>query len=269
MSRSTRNTRIALVAFAVVAAVAAVAATYAGFGRTEIAPSDAPRTVEEKAAYEAGHGKAAAASAAPRTVEEMVAAQRRAEDAGLAGAAGKVAAASSAPRTIEAQAARVARGRYLVQTIGCGDCHTPKLMTPEGPVEDETRLLSGHPEDEVIAQGPGPTPGPDSPWVFTGSGGLTAWRGPWGTSFTANLTPDVNTGLGIWTEDMFVRALRTGKHMGQSRPILPPMPWMFYKNLSDEDLEAIYAYLRTIEPIHNRVPEPLPPYGTQVADAGL
>jgi len=265
----TRITRTALVALAVVAAVVAIAGTFAGSGPAEVVPSETPRTAEEKAAYEARHGKTAVPGSGPGTVEEMVAAQRRGEDAALARAAGQVAAASPAPMTAEAQAARVERGRYLVRTIGCGDCHTPKLMTPEGPVEDETRLLSGHPQDEVIAQGPGPTPGPDSPWVFTGSGGLTAWRGPWGTSFTANLTPDVNTGLGIWTEDMFVRALRTGKHMGQSRPILPPMPWMFYKNLSDEDLESIYAYLRTIPPVHNRVPEPLPPYGTQVADAGL
>ena len=227
--------RVALLAFVVVAAVLAVATTFAGSRRSEVA----------------GPAKA------PGTVEEMVAASRRAESAALTRAAG----------TVESQTARVERGRYLVRTIGCGDCHTPKIMTPEGPVEDETRLLSGHPQDEVIAQGPGV--GPEGPWVFTGNGGLTAWRGPWGTSFTANLTPDQNTGLGIWTEDMFVRALRTGKHMGQSRPILPPMPWFVYRHLTDEDLAAIYAYLRTIEPIHNRVPEPLPPYGAQVADAGL
>lgn len=161
----------------------------------------------------------------------------------------------------------VERGRYLVQTIGCGDCHSPKLMTPEGPVEDETRLLSGHPADLIVPPGPAPTPGADGPWIVLGNDHLTAWRGPWGTSFTANLTPDVNTGLGIWTEDMFVRALRTGRHMGQSRPILPPMPWFFYRNLTDEDLRSIYAYLRTIPPVENRVPEPLPPVEAQSADA--
>jgi hypothetical protein len=78
-------------------------------------------------------------------------------------------------------------------------------------------------------------------------------------SYAFNLTPDQNTGLGIWTEEMFVKAIRTGRHMGVSRPILPPMPWQMYRNLTDDDLKAVYAYLRTVEPIHNRVPDPLPP----------
>jgi hypothetical protein len=72
-----------------------------------------------------------------------------------------------------------------------------------------------------------------------------------------NITPDQNTGIGIWTEDMFVSALRTGRHMGVSRPILPPMPWQAFRNLADDDLKAIYSYLRTITPVHNRVPEPM------------
>jgi hypothetical protein len=84
-------------------------------------------------------------------------------------------------------------------------------------------------------------------------------RGPWGVSFTANLTPDRNTGLGIWTEDMFVKAIRTGRHMGVSRPILPPMPWTAFRNYNDEDLRAIFAFLRTIPPVTNHVPEPIPP----------
>jgi hypothetical protein len=91
---------------------------------------------------------------------------------------------------------------------------------------------------------------------------LTAWSGPWGISYPINLTPDEITGLGIWTEDMFVQAIRTGKHMGQSRPILPPMPWMDYAHLTDDDLKAVYAFLRTLPPISNRVPDPvivLPP----------
>jgi hypothetical protein len=88
---------------------------------------------------------------------------------------------------------------------------------------------------------------------------LTAWSGPWGVSFAANLTPDQNTGLGTWTEDMFVKAIRTGKHMGVSRPILPPMPWQDIAAMSDGDLKAIYAYLRSIPPIVNHVPDPIPP----------
>lgn len=78
-------------------------------------------------------------------------------------------------------------------------------------------------------------------------------------SYAFNLTPDQNTGLGIWTEQMFVSAIRTGRHMGVSRPILPPMPWQMYRNLTDDDLKAVYAYLRTVKPIHNRVPDPQPP----------
>jgi hypothetical protein len=80
-------------------------------------------------------------------------------------------------------------------------------------------------------------------------------------SFSANLTPDTNTGLhsGVWTEDLFIKALRTGKHMGTARDILPPMPWQGLGQLSDEDLKAIWAYLDTIPPILNHVPDPLPP----------
>lgn len=151
--------------------------------------------------------------------------------------------------------ARVARGEYLVTIGGCHDCHTPKKMGPEGPEPDMARKLSGHPES---AQLPAP-PQAVGPWIASTNVDLTAWSGPWGISYTANLTPDENTGLGIWTEDMFVRALRTGRHMGTSRPILPPMPWQNFSRMSDEDLKSIYAYLRSIPPVKNRVPVPAPP----------
>jgi len=149
------------------------------------------------------------------------------------------------------------RGRYLVDAIGCHDCHTPKKMGPDGPEPDTTRLLSGHPEGAMTPPQPA-----NAPWIVAASWDLTAWSGPWGVSYTMNLTPDTNTGIGIWTEGMFVKALRTGRHMGVSRPILPPMPWPAFKNLTDDDLKAVYAYLRTIPPVHNRVPDPvLPPAG--------
>jgi cytochrome c553 len=151
-----------------------------------------------------------------------------------------------------------ARGRYLVHAIGCGDCHTPKKMTPTGPVEDLSRLLSGHPEGSALPAAPKL---PEGPWIAVASWDLTAWSGPWGVSYAFNLTPDENTGIGSWSEETFIGALRTGRHMGVSRPILPPMPWQVYKNLKDEDLEAIYAYLRTIPPVKNRVPQPLEPGG--------
>ncbi len=153
--------------------------------------------------------------------------------------------------------ARVARGRYLVNYGGCNDCHTPKKMTERGPVDDEARLLSGHPESPTLP--PPPITG-DSPW-FAATAGLTAWSGPWGITYSANLTPDQNTGMGIWTEEMFVKAMRTGKHMGEGRPILPPMPWAAVAKLTDDDLRAVFAYLRSIPAVANRVPAPVGPDG--------
>jgi Cytochrome c len=154
------------------------------------------------------------------------------------------------------RASGVQRGKYLVSAMGCGGCHTPKTMGPAGPKSDQSRILSGHPEGSSL----GPPPRLDGGrWVAVSSWDTTAWSGPWGVSYSANLTPDENTGIGSWSEDTFVRALRTGRHMGASRPILPPMPWGAFRNLADDDLRSIYAYLRTVPPISNRVPEPLPP----------
>jgi mono/diheme cytochrome c family protein len=152
--------------------------------------------------------------------------------------------------------ARIARGQYLVTVGGCNDCHTPLKMGPKGPEPDMTRMLSGHPEQFVITA---PAKLASAEWMIASAPTNTAHSGPWGVSFTANLTPDQNTGLGIWTEDMFMKALRTGRHMGASREILPPMPWFNYGRMTDDDLKAVYAYLRSIPPIHNRVPDPLPP----------
>ena len=122
-------------------------------------------------------------------------------------------------------------------------------------------MLSGHPESFAL---PAP-PALDEAWMWAGAATNTAFVGPWGISFAANLTPDENTGLGIWTEEMFVTALRTGKHMGQSRPIMPPMPWPGIAQLTDEDLHAIYSYLRSIPPVVNHVPDYQPPAGPEPA----
>lgn len=154
------------------------------------------------------------------------------------------------------QMQRVARGKYIVNTAGCHDCHTPWKMGPKGPEPDMTLALSGHPES--IKLPPPPKLG-NGPWVWTASGTNTAFAGPWGVSYTANLTPDKMTGLGIWTEDIFIKTIRTGRHWGVSRPILPPMPWTVYRNMTDEDLRSVFAYLRTIKPIKNQVPEPVAP----------
>lgn len=150
------------------------------------------------------------------------------------------------------------RGKYLVTAMGCNDCHTPWKMGPNGPEPDMTRMLSGHPENSKL----GPPAKVQNGWGGTFSADFTAWAGPWGISYTQNLTPDQNTGLGIWTEEMFITAIREGKHMAKSRPILPPMPWPAIRNLSDDDLKAVFAYLRTIPAISNHVPDPviaLPP----------
>ncbi|HYH06008.1 MAG TPA: diheme cytochrome c-553 [Thermoanaerobaculia bacterium] len=148
--------------------------------------------------------------------------------------------------------ARVKRGDYLVTAMGCHDCHTPWKMGANGPEPDMTRALSGHPENMKVAN---PAKLGNGPWVWAAAGTNTAFSGPWGISYTANLTPDRLTGIGIWNEEMFVKTIRTGRHWGVSRPILPPMPWQAFRHLSDEDLKSIYAYLRTVKPIKNQVPD--------------
>lgn len=168
-------------------------------------------------------------------------------------AAGALIAAGSKPRPEVLQAQRVERGKYLVTIAVCNDCHTPFKMGPHGPEPDMTRMLSGHPENLKM---PAPPAG-NAAWAWSGGATNTAFAGPWGVSYTANLTPDKVTGIGIWTEEMFIKTLRTGKHWGTSRPILPPMPWPWFRQMSDEDLKSIYAYLRTIPPVHNQVPDPV------------
>jgi hypothetical protein len=123
-------------------------------------------------------------------------------------------------------------------------------------------MLSGHTSSLKV---PRPPKLADGPWTWVGAGTNTAFAGPWGVTFTANLTPEQNSGLGIWTEEMFVRAIRTGRHMGTSRQIMPPMPWQVYRNMTDEDLKSIYAYLRTIPPVSNHVPQYLEPDEVEAA----
>lgn len=155
----------------------------------------------------------------------------------------------------------VERGKYLVTIMGCHDCHTPKVPGPGGaPALDTKRLLSGHP-----AELPYPTWVPDDlkrrHALALTTPMLTAWAGPWGVSFAANLTPDKETGIAEWSEEAFIRSMRTGKHQGQpnGRDILPPMPWEDIKVATEEDLKAIWAYLRSLPPIKNQVPFPVPP----------
>jgi mono/diheme cytochrome c family protein len=149
--------------------------------------------------------------------------------------------------------ADVNRGKYLVTIAGCNDCHTPWKMGPKGPELDMSRMLSGHPNDLEMPPAPDL---PEGPWQVTVAGTNTAWAGAWGVSYTANLTPDRETGLGKWTLRNFIETIRTGRRMGRGRPILPPMPIPMYKHMTDEDLAAIFAYLQTIPAVENKVPSP-------------
>ena len=151
--------------------------------------------------------------------------------------------------------ARVDRGAYLVSMMGCNDCHTPWKMGPKGPEPDMTRALTGHPQDVVLP----PAPAASGPWIWHGAATNTAFAGPWGVSFTANLTPDKETGLGSWTEEMFIATMRTARHQGKGRPILPPMPVKMIGKATDEDLKSIFAYLQSLAPVKNKVPAPIEP----------
>jgi cytochrome c553 len=152
---------------------------------------------------------------------------------------------------------RIERGKYLVDFGGCNHCHSPKVMTAMGPIPDTTRLLSGSPatinsvdfDPKMVSRGK----------YIVSTGNLTSWFGPWGISHAANLTPDKETGIGDWTEAIFIKALRTGKHIGEGRPILPPMPWQDISKLNDQDLKDIFAYLQSLKPISNKVPDPTTP----------
>jgi mono/diheme cytochrome c family protein len=155
-----------------------------------------------------------------------------------------------------AKAAQIEHGKYLVAASGCNDCHTPLKLGLNGPEPDMTRALSGHPGDFVV--GAPPKLG-EGGWLWAGAATNTAFAGPWGISFAANLTPDAETGMGIWNEQMFITTMREGKIYGGGRPIMPPMPWQAYRNLSDDDLKAIFAYLQSLQPVANHVPEYRPP----------
>jgi hypothetical protein len=172
---------------------------------------------------------------------------------GVAAAKGKDAKAK------DAKADPVARGAYIVSTSGCNDCHTPWVFNKDigMPMPDMTRMLSGHPVGGPETQA---KLDPKTDLAFI-SADFTAFKLPFGTVYSANLTPDQETGMGTWTEDMFIKAMRTGMHLGAAsgRPILPPMPWQEFRNFTDEDLKAIFAFLKTIPAIHNPVPDPKVP----------
>ena len=149
-------------------------------------------------------------------------------------------------------------GHHLATICGCGDCHTPKKISPQGPVDDSSLLYSGSP-----SQVPAPSvSGVDLAKGIASTNGLTAWTGPWGNSYAANITPD-STGIGSWAEDQFMTCIRQGLYQGLvgSRPIMPPMPISSFRNFTDDELKAVFAFLKTVKPIHNVVAEYQPPAG--------
>jgi cytochrome c553 len=164
-------------------------------------------------------------------------------------------AAQDGAASLEKQKARAKRGEHLVNTMACHDCHTPWVLGPKGPAPDMSRALTGHPSDMIMP----PPPPAVGPWIGHMSATNTAWAGPWGVSFTANLTPDKETGLGTWTEEMFIATMRTGRRQGKGRHLLPPMPVQILNALDDEDLKSVFAYLQSLPPTKNKVPAPVEP----------
>ena len=150
-------------------------------------------------------------------------------------------------------------GEHLVILGGCNDCHTPKKIGPNGPEDDMSLMLSGHPAQ---------MPPVDFDRMEAAKKGLivtqtfTSWTGPWGTTFAPNLTSD-STGIAGWKEEQFVKALHELKWMGldNTRPLMPPMSLMPATKMTDDELKAIFAYLKTTPPIKNVTPEAvlLPP----------
>ena len=155
----------------------------------------------------------------------------------------------------ESQSDLVKRGQYLVDALGaCGQCHTPR----KGAEMDMSMYLAGHPTNA-------PYPKFDMSMMQRGifmvtAPTLAAFSMPFGTTFAGNLTPDKETGLGEWTEKMFIDTMRTGHRQGNTsnRKLLPPMPITnAYAKMTDEDLKAMWAYLQSIKPVKNQVPSAL------------
>lgn len=154
----------------------------------------------------------------------------------------------------------IKRGRELVSDYGCGTCHSPKVETKAGLIADLQKTLSGHrADDKDLPNIPEGFLGGDT-WSGVYSKSLTAWAGPWGIAFAANLTPDKETGIGAWSKQNFISTIKLGIHTTSlAREIVPSMPWREFSSLTDDDLGAIYSYLMTLKPITNKVPEHIEP----------
>lgn len=146
----------------------------------------------------------------------------------------------------------VKRGEYLVTIMGCDDCHSPKRMGPQGPELVPGKRFSGFPGD--FKTPPLDSNATKNGWVSLWAD-LTSAVGPWGQTYAANITSD-STGIGTWTEAQFKKAFTEGKYKGldNARPLMPPMPWQNFRNMKDEDVKAIFAFLKSTQPVNNVVP---------------
>lgn len=155
--------------------------------------------------------------------------------------------------------ATLARGEYLATIGGCHDCHTPLKIGAKGPEPDMRKKFAGHPADLKMPPAPDVGNGGKGPWLWIGAATNTAFAGPWGVTYAANLTSDKATGLGSWRGGDFVKAMRTGKHAGVGRDILPPMPWQNYARMTEMDLRSLFSYLQSVPAMKNAVPPYSPP----------
>lgn len=161
---------------------------------------------------------------------------------------------STAPTTATPSAEdKIKEGQRLVATLDCEICHSPKRMGTKGPEIIPELRFGGHqagtqlpPYDENTVKAGWALFAPD----------FTSVIGPWGQSYAGNISSD-STGIGMWTEEQFKKVLREGKFKGldNTRPILPPMPWEAYRNLTDEEISKVFAFLKSTNPVKNVVPQ--------------
>ncbi|MGI9534670.1 MAG: diheme cytochrome c-553 [Thermodesulfobacteriota bacterium] len=154
---------------------------------------------------------------------------------------------------------QIKMGKLMTEEFGCVDCHSPKIIINNQVMIDENKMFSGHPRDNKLPDFPPELVGPGK-WRGLYTSGMTAWGGPWGISYSANLTPDKETGIGTWSEENFKSVIKLGIHSSLTRKMLPPMPWNEISRLNDVELEAIFLYLKSLKPIKNKVPESKPLY---------
>ena len=154
-------------------------------------------------------------------------------------------------------AEQVREGETLVLEGSCNFCHTPELT------EDDKyfgKILFGYPSDKKLPELPNVPFGSQQWMEFVSNLDSTVWIAGNMVVFSANITPDIETGIGSWSKDDFINTIRTGMHPGWKKKVNKPMPWLDYAKLSNDELTSIYSYLMTQQPVHNKVPEPVTIY---------